>query len=307
MGCGFGGLTVRLAEAYPDRVVLGMELRDKVTGGSAAGGACRVWATPGPRPAAAGACWAWLRGRRAALPAPAQPSAHLATHAEYVKERIIALRKQHPGQYQNASVVRPGGGRLVPPGGSLPCRLPLPRWCAGRLQLLGWHLNRSPRTPHQVRTNAMKFLTNYFKKGQLSKLFFLFAVRSRACPPARRPAAAASRGAGAGRRRCSTACWSHVAAAGRWPRLAAHPCTSNRPSLPVVPPALPPQDPHFKAANHRRRIIQRTLLAEYAYLLRPGGLLYTITDVEDLGNWQAGAGGCWRVLGAVWSWAGSGL
>lgn len=26
--------------------------------------------------------------------------------AEYVKERIIALRKQHPGQYQNASVVR---------------------------------------------------------------------------------------------------------------------------------------------------------------------------------------------------------
>lgn len=24
----------------------------------------------------------------------------------------------------------------------------------------------------------------------------------------------------------------------------------------------------------------------YAYLLRPGGLLYTITDVEDLGNWQ---------------------
>ncbi|PRW57644.1 Cilia- and flagella-associated 57 [Chlorella sorokiniana] len=125
VGCGFGGLTVRLAEAYPDKLVLGMELRDKVT--------------------------------------------------EYVKERIIALRKQHPGQYQNASVVR---------------------------------------------TNAMKFLTNYFKKGQLTKLFFLFA------------------------------------------------------------------DPHFKAANHRRRIIQRTLLAEYAYLLRPGGLLYTITDVEDLGNWQ---------------------
>ena len=27
-------------------------------------------------------------------------------------------------------------------------------------------------------------------------------------------------------------------------------------------------------------------LCRYAYLLRPGGLLYTITDVEDLGNWQ---------------------
>lgn len=30
----------------------------------------------------------------------------------------------------------------------------------------------------QVRTNAMKFLTKYFKKGQLTKLFFLFAVRA---------------------------------------------------------------------------------------------------------------------------------
>lgn len=28
------------------------------------------------------------------------------TGAEYVKERITVLRKQHPGQYQNASVVR---------------------------------------------------------------------------------------------------------------------------------------------------------------------------------------------------------
>ena len=30
----------------------------------------------------------------------------LPSFAEYVKERILALRKQHPGQYQNASVVR---------------------------------------------------------------------------------------------------------------------------------------------------------------------------------------------------------
>lgn len=30
VGCGFGGLTVRLAEAYPDKLVLAMELRDKV-------------------------------------------------------------------------------------------------------------------------------------------------------------------------------------------------------------------------------------------------------------------------------------
>jgi tRNA (guanine-N7-)-methyltransferase len=29
-----------------------------------------------------------------------------------------------------------------------------------------------------------------------------------------------------------------------------------------------------------------TLLAEYAYVLRPGGLLYTITDVPDLHTWM---------------------
>ena len=95
--------------------------------------------------------------------------------AEYVKERVLALRKKEPGQYRNASCIR---------------------------------------------TNTMKHITNYFKKGQLEKMFFLFP------------------------------------------------------------------DPHFKVANHRRRIIQRTLLAEYAYLLKPGGILYTITDVEDLGVWM---------------------
>jgi hypothetical protein len=63
-------------------------------------------------------------------PLPCRPT----PHAEYVKERIRALRLQHPGRYQNASVVR---------------------------------------------SNAMKFITNYFRKGQLTKLFFLFPVRQR--------------------------------------------------------------------------------------------------------------------------------
>lgn len=45
-------------------------------------------------------------------------------------------------------------------------------------------------------------------------------------------------------------------------------------------------DPHFKRKNHRRRIISRTLLAVYAYLLRVGGTLYTITDVKDLADWM---------------------
>lgn len=32
------------------------------------------------------------------------------------------------------------------------------------------------------------------------------------------------------------------------------------------------------------------LLAEYAYLLAPGGILYTITDVEELHNWHVEKG-----------------
>ncbi|KAG1725346.1 putative methyltransferase [Suillus paluster] len=45
-------------------------------------------------------------------------------------------------------------------------------------------------------------------------------------------------------------------------------------------------DPHFKARKHKARIISPTLLAEYAYVLAPGGIVYTITDVEDLAQWM---------------------
>eukprot|EP01117_Protostelium_nocturnum_P019108 TRINITY_DN8190_c0_g2_i2.p1 TRINITY_DN8190_c0_g2~~TRINITY_DN8190_c0_g2_i2.p1 ORF type:complete len:155 (-),score=62.38 TRINITY_DN8190_c0_g2_i2:38-502(-) len=70
------------------------------------------------------------------------------------------------------------------------------------------------------KSNAMKNIPNYFEKGQLSKIFFLFP------------------------------------------------------------------DPHFKKSNHRRRIISKQLLAEYAYVLRKGGIAYTISDVEDLHQWM---------------------
>lgn len=33
-------------------------------------------------------------------------------------------------------------------------------------------------------------------------------------------------------------------------------------------------------------VLSTNLLSEYAYLLAPGGILYTITDVEDLHNWH---------------------
>ncbi|CAI5483091.1 unnamed protein product [Closterium sp. Yama58-4] len=125
VGCGFGGLLVKLSPMFPDTLMVGFELRDKVS--------------------------------------------------EYVKDRILALRQQHPSQYTNISLIR---------------------------------------------TNAMKYLPNYFNKAQLTKMFFLFP------------------------------------------------------------------DPHFKEKNHRRRIITTALLAEYAYVLAPGGILYSITDVEELGVWM---------------------
>ncbi|KAK1549843.1 hypothetical protein Q3G72_008769 [Acer saccharum] len=125
IGCGFGGLLISLSTLFPETLMIGMELRDKVT--------------------------------------------------EYVKERILALRGSNPGQYQNVSVVR---------------------------------------------TNSMKYIPNYFEKGQLTKMFFLFP------------------------------------------------------------------DPHFKEKNHRRRVISPHLLDEYAYVLGVGGIIYTITDVEELGDWM---------------------
>lgn len=71
-----------------------------------------------------------------------------------------------------------------------------------------------------VRTNSMKYIPNYFERGQLLKMFFLFP------------------------------------------------------------------DPHFKEKNHRRRVISLQLLDEYAYALEVGGIIYTITDVEELGDWM---------------------
>ncbi|KAI3657826.1 hypothetical protein MP638_001664 [Amoeboaphelidium occidentale] len=125
VGCGYGGLLVAMANLYPDTLMLGMEIRKKVT--------------------------------------------------EYVEQRIEALRQLNPGKYQNISVIR---------------------------------------------ANAMKFLPNFFEKGQLSKMFFLFP------------------------------------------------------------------DPHFKKKKHRNRIITPQLLAEYAYVMKAGGILYTVTDVEDLHKWM---------------------
>jgi tRNA (guanine-N7-)-methyltransferase len=94
---------------------------------------------------------------------------------EYVRLRIGSLRKEFPGQYENAACLR---------------------------------------------TNCMRYLPHYFSKHQLNAVFTCFP------------------------------------------------------------------DPHFKAKNHRRRIITFELLSEYAYFIKPGGRLYTITDVEELYQWH---------------------
>lgn len=125
IGCGYGGLLITLSSIFPETLMIGMEIRVKVS--------------------------------------------------DYVMDRIAALRSQNIGQYQNVACLR---------------------------------------------TNAMKYLPNYFKKGQLKKMFFLYP------------------------------------------------------------------DPHFKKSKHKWRIINQSLLAEYAYVLSVGGIVYTVTDVQDLHEWM---------------------
>jgi len=126
IGCGYGGLLVQLSPMFPDTLMVGMEIRVKVS--------------------------------------------------DYVTDRITALRSQHPGRYTNVACLR---------------------------------------------SNAMKYLPNFFEKGQLTKMFFLYP------------------------------------------------------------------DPHFKKAKHKWRIINPSLLAEYAYVLGVGGRVYIVTDVEDLFEWMS--------------------
>ena len=203
MGCGFGGLLVGLAPVLPDTLCLGMEIRAKVT--------------------------------------------------EYVRLRILALRNGVPPE--------PEGGRPNPPrgggqkaadaaeSGSEPAisagaadnscssdAASVSHSSATSASSVGPSSSSSssdattamvPGAPRPydnisvLKTNAMRYLTSFFARGQLAKLFFCFP------------------------------------------------------------------DPHFKKSNHRRRIVSTPLLADYAYVLRPGGRLYTITDVRDLHNWMA--------------------
>ena len=117
--------------------------------------------------------------------------------AQYALQRIERLRQGEPDEYTEKMFKRLGRTEKRAEG---------------------------PFPPFQncsiMRSNAMRYLPFYFRKGQLEKMFFCFA------------------------------------------------------------------DPHFKKRNHSRRIISRFLLDEYAYVLAPEGMIYIITDVEDLFNWM---------------------
>ncbi|CAL6365840.1 unnamed protein product [Bathycoccus prasinos] len=64
IGCGFGGLLVRLSPLFPKELIIGMEIRAQVS--------------------------------------------------EYVRERALALRKEHPGEYQNISGLRTNSMKFLP-------------------------------------------------------------------------------------------------------------------------------------------------------------------------------------------------
>jgi tRNA (guanine-N7-)-methyltransferase len=168
VGCGFGGLIFHLAPLFPDKLMVGMEIRTSVT--------------------------------------------------QYVHDKVQALRA--------ASRVQQGTASKSPLGTSNGDKLEASEEDESEAKLNSSLIDQAPQVKGNydnicaLRVNAMKFLPNFFTKGQLSKLFFL------------------------------------------------HP------------------DPHFKHRKSKNRIISPTLLAEYAYILRPDGILYTITDVHDLHTWM---------------------
>jgi tRNA (guanine-N7-)-methyltransferase len=104
-----------------------------------------------------------------------------------------------------------------------------------------------------VRTNAMRFMPNYFTKASLKKLFFCF------------PGSYCAMLLSGGRERS----WGEGDGTDFHPYL----------SLLAI-------DPHFKKRRHRQRVISDQLLAEYAYVLAPGGVAYIVTDVPELFDWM---------------------
>lgn len=163
-------------------------------------------------------------------------------------------KRQKVEQAQADAGLEPG--KLAPVRGIKPELMPPEGYAYGNVSVL--------------RANAMKFLPNFFEKGQvrLARSLPSFAQktvgeadpallhprscpRSFSCSPTRISSSASTRRA------------------------------SSRASANVLSQGATTQ-------AHPRSLPRPTLLAEYAYVLRPGGLLYTITDVPDLHQWMTG-------------------
>lgn len=152
IGCGYGCLLGSLSVAFPDRNMIGFEIRDRVS--------------------------------------------------EFCRKRVGELRAEYDKCSEHGNAGRTEG-------------------CNGMDQTrVEQQLQHSYRNVAFLRTNAMRFMPNYFAKASLEKIFF--------CYP----------------------------------------------------------DPHFKKRRHRQRIVSDQLLAEYAYILAPGGVAYFVTDVPDLFTWM---------------------
>lgn len=149
VGCGYGCLLGSLSVAFPDRNMIGFEIRDRVS--------------------------------------------------EFCRKRVAELRREYDAAEEELKSLSTNDSDKKRPEE---------------------HLLHSYRNVAFVRTNAMRFMPNYFGKASLEKVFF--------CYP----------------------------------------------------------DPHFKKRRHRQRIVSDQLLAEYAYILAPGGIAYFVTDVPDLYQWM---------------------
>jgi len=195
VGCGFGGLTVALAELFPGRLTMGMEIRAKVTEYVR----LRIEA---------------LRMRQqqqqqhssSSAPAQAEPAAASAPSSSSSSSSTTASSSSSSSAAAAAATAAGGGAASAADQGD-----------GESVRVWG---ESSYQNVSVMKTNVMKYLPNFFRPGQLDKIFFCFP------------------------------------------------------------------DPHFKAKNHRRRIVSTPLLAEYAHALRHGGRLYTITDVKDLHDWH---------------------
>ena len=253
IGCGFGGLLLALAPMLSDELILGLEIRTQVT--------------------------------------------------EYVHDRITALRSQHQPPVGHRKIVFPS--YTVRDGTYIPTHVTSstePLECSeeyviySKENVLDHELQSTEKTIMRVVNSEIipsfksprssrTWLTN-LTPPQISELDCLPSIQSLA------PNTVSS----------STFDRQYYSCATLLPTLTSPPTPyanisvlrantmkflSNffpRHSLRLIFLCFP--DPHFKARKHKARIVSSTLCAEYAYVLRPGGCVYTITDVEELAGWM---------------------